>query len=109
MDKVATGVEADEGGSSLPSPRTGVKLRSVIGGFESNFSGVFSTGTCSFPLATGSAADGSVLHQDEGGIGKSIPDAQEISRDPKDFPRAKPEGNLEGRGKSRGQRGWISQ
>ena len=52
---------------------------------------------------------GSVLHQDEGGIGKSIPDAQEISRDPKDFPRAKPEGNLEGRGKSRGQRGWISQ
>ena len=57
MDKVATGVEADEGGSSLPSPRTGVKLRSAIGGFESNFSGVFSTGTCSFPLATGSAAD----------------------------------------------------
>ena len=57
MDKVATGVEADEGGSSLPFPRTGVKLRSVIGGFESNFSGVFSTGTCSFPLATGSAAD----------------------------------------------------
>ena len=41
---------------------------------------------------------GSVLHQDEGGIGESIPDAQEISRDPKDFPRAKPEGNLEGRG-----------
>ena len=31
--------------------------------------------------------NGSVLHQDEGGIGKSIPDAQEISRDPKDFPR----------------------
>ena len=30
---------------------------------------------------------GSVLHQDKGGIGKSIPDAQEISRDPKDFPR----------------------
>ena len=27
---------------------------------------------------------GSVLHQDEGGIGKSIPDAQEISGDPKD-------------------------
>ena len=39
----------------------------------------------------------SVLHQNEGGIGKSIPDAQEISRDPRDFPRAKPEGNLEGR------------
>ena len=51
----------------------------------------------------------SVLHQNEGGIGKSIPDAQEISRDPRDFPRAKPEGNLEGRGKSRGRRGWISQ
>ena len=51
----------------------------------------------------------SVLHQDEGGIGKSIPDAQQISRDPRDFPRAKPEGNLEGRGKSGGQRGWISQ
>ena len=32
-----------------------------------------------------------------------------ISRDPRDFPRAKPEGNLEGRGKSRGRRGWISQ
>ena len=44
---------------------------------------------------------GSVLHQDEGGIGKSIPDAQEISQDPKDIPRAKPEGNLEGRGKFR--------
>ena len=42
----------------------------------------------------------SVLHQDEGGIGKSIPDGQKISRDPRDFPRAKPEGNLEGRGKS---------
>ena len=51
----------------------------------------------------------SVLHQNEGGIGKSIPDAQEISRDPRDFPRAKPEGNLEGRGKSQGRRGWISQ
>ena len=32
-----------------------------------------------------------------------------ISRDPRDFPRAKPEGNIEGRGKSRGRRGWISQ
>ena len=39
----------------------------------------------------------SVLHQDEGGIGKSIPDDQKISRDPRDFPRAKYEGNLEGR------------
>ena len=49
MDKVAmvssaaTGVEADEGGSSLPSPRTGIKLRSEIGEGESSFSGVFST------------------------------------------------------------------
>ena len=51
----------------------------------------------------------SVLQQDEGGIGKSIPDARKISRDPRDFPRAKPEGYLEGRGKSGGQRGWISQ
>ena len=51
----------------------------------------------------------SVLHQDEGGIGKSIPDGRKISWDPRDFPRAKPEGNLEGRGKSGGQRGWISQ
>ena len=51
----------------------------------------------------------SVLHQDEGGIGKSIPDARKISQDPRDFPRAKPEGNLEGRGKSGGPRGWISQ
>jgi len=33
----------------------------------------------------------SVLHQNSGGIGKSIPDAQEISR-------AKPEGNREGGG-----------
>ena len=47
----------------------------------------------------------SVLHQDEGGIGKSIPDVQEISRDPNDFPRAKPEGNLEGRGKFWGAEG----
>ena len=38
----------------------------------------------------------SVLHQDEGGIGKSIPDAQKISRDPRDFPReiSRVEGNL---------------
>ena len=35
-------------------------------------------------------------HQDEGGIGKSIPDGRKISRDPRDFPRAKPEGNFEG-------------
>ena len=36
------------------------------------------------------AANGivSVLHQDEGGIGKSIPDGRKISRDPRDFPRA---------------------
>ena len=40
----------------------------------------------------------SVLHQKEGGIGKYIPDAQEISQDPRHFPRAKPEGNLEGGG-----------
>ena len=32
----------------------------------------------------------SVLHRNEGGIGKSTPDAQEISRDPRDVPRAKP-------------------
>ena len=50
----------------------------------------------------------SVLHQDEGGIGKSILDGQKISRDPKDFPLAKPEVNLESRGKSRAWRGWIS-
>ena len=49
-----------------------------------------------------------MLHQDEGAIRKSIPDAREISRDPRDFPRAKPEGNLSGRGKSRGRMGWIS-
>ena len=30
---------------------------------------------------------GSVIHQDEGGIGKSIPDAQEISWDPRDLLR----------------------
>ena len=48
MDKVAmvssaaTCVEADEG-STLPSPRTGIKLRSEIGEGESSFSGVFST------------------------------------------------------------------
>ena len=40
----------------------------------------------------------SLLHQDEGGIGKSIPDAQKISRGrcPREISRV--EGNLEGRG-----------
>ena len=42
----------------------------------------------------------SVLHQNEGGIGKSIPDAREISLDPR---------NLSGLRKSLGRRGWISQ
>ena len=56
----------------------------------------------------------SVLHQDSGGIGKSIPSALEIflgrgfctprkisriSLDPRDFPRASPSGNLLGLGK----------
>ena len=57
----------------------------------------------------------SVLHQDSGGIGKSIPSALEISLghgrgkslkislDPRDFPRASPSGNLLGLGKS-----WAS-
>ena len=35
-----------------------------------------------------------MLHQNEGGFGKSIPDAQEIYGDLRDFQRAKPEGNL---------------
>ena len=39
-----------------------------------------------------------MLNQNEGGIGKSIPDAQEIFRDPRDFPRAKLKGNLEAEG-----------
>ena len=43
----------------------------------------------------------SEIHQNEVGIGKSIPDAQEISRDPRDFPRAKPEG-------SQADVGWLS-
>ena len=51
----------------------------------------------------------SVLHQNSGGIGKSIPSALEISLDPRDFPRASPSGNLSGLGKSLGRRGWISQ
>ena len=40
----------------------------------------------------------SVLHQNEGGIGKSIRDGQEISWDPRDFLReiSRVEGNLEG-------------
>ena len=42
----------------------------------------------------------SVLHQNLGGIGKSIPSALEISLDPRDF---------SGLGKSLGRRGWISQ
>ena len=36
----------------------------------------------------------SVLHQNSGGIGKSIPSALKISLDPRDFPRASPSGNL---------------
>ena len=51
----------------------------------------------------------SVLHQNSGGIGKSIPSALQISLDPRDFPRASPSGNLSGLGKSFGLRGWISQ
>ena len=50
-----------------------------------------------------------MLDQDEGDIGKAIHDAQEISRDPKDFPRVKPERNLKVRGNSRGCWGSISQ
>ena len=46
----------------------------------------------------------SVLHQNSGGIGKSIPSALEISLDPRDFPRASPSGNLSGLGKSLGSR-----
>ena len=38
----------------------------------------------------------SVLHQNEEGIGISIPDVQEISQDTRDFPRAKTKGNFEG-------------
>ena len=51
----------------------------------------------------------SVLHQNEGGIGKSIPDTKIISRDPRDIPWASPSGNLLGLGKYLGRRGWISQ
>ena len=50
----------------------------------------------------------SVLHQNSGVIGKSIPSALEISLDPQDFPRASPSGNLSGLGKYLGRRGWIS-
>ena len=50
-----------------------------------------------------------MLHQNSGGIGKSIPSALQISLDPRDFPRALPSGNLSGLGKSFGRRGWISQ
>ena len=50
----------------------------------------------------------SVLHQDEGGIGKSFPDAREISRG-RGFCTPRPEGFTEGeaRGKSRGSRGKV--
>ena len=51
----------------------------------------------------------SVLHQNSGGIGKSISSALEISLDPRDFPRASPSGNFSGLGNSFGRRGWISQ
>ena len=51
----------------------------------------------------------SVLHQNSGGIGKSIPSALEISLDPWDFPRASPSGNLSGLGKPLWHRWWISQ
>ena len=37
----------------------------------------------------------SVLHRNEGGVGKSIPDAWEISRDPRDVPTVKPERHFE--------------
>ena len=47
----------------------------------------------------------SVHCREEGGIGLNIPDDQEISRGPRDVLRAKPEGHLNGRGKSRGRRG----
>ena len=46
----------------------------------------------------------SVLHQNSGVIGKSIPSALEISLDPRDFPRASPSGNLLGLRKSLGRR-----
>ena len=49
----------------------------------------------------------SVPHQNEGGIGISNPHAQEISRDPRDVLGAQPKGHLEGRGKSRGQKGGF--
>ena len=44
----------------------------------------------------------SMLHKEERGIGKTIPDAPDFLR-PDRFPKG------EARGKSRGQRGWISQ
>ena len=40
----------------------------------------------------------SVLHQNSGGIGKSIPSALQISLNPRDFSRASPSGNLSGVG-----------
>ena len=51
----------------------------------------------------------SVLHQNSGSIGKSIPSALEISLDSQDFPQASPSRNLLGLGKSIGRRVWISQ
>ena len=51
----------------------------------------------------------SVLHQNSGGIGKSIPSANKISLDPRNFPWALLSGNLSGLRKSLGRRGWISQ
>ena len=50
-----------------------------------------------------------VMDQEILPCGQYIPDSQKIFRDPRVIPRAKPERNLEGRGKSRGRRGWISQ
>ena len=42
--------------------------------------------------------------REEGCIGLYISDDQDISRGPRDVPRAKPEGHLEGQGTSRGPR-----
>ena len=43
------------------------------------------------------------------GLYMYIPDDQEISQGPRDVPGAKPEGHLEGRGKSQGRRGGATQ
>ena len=50
-----------------------------------------------------------LLHQNSGGIGKSIPSTFEISLHPRDFPLALPSGNLLDLKKSVGRRAWISQ